>query len=236
VRRRLYLSLTAVLLACSNLTESNGVISLEVLAPVAPSVEVGDTLHLTARALDRDGNEVASAAVIWRTPDTTLAVDSLTGIVTGLAGPASGRVQAQVGNLASNFVSITITPRPDTLIVVLDTLRIPTGDVTSPALETQLLTFANADTAAVSGGAIIYEIVEPTFATLADRTVELPGGVLLDTVTTGSNGMPSPAVTMGRVAGVGQPDSAIVEVRAFRTRGTVPVPGSGQHFIVRIEP
>jgi len=237
VRPRAYLCLTAVLLACSNITESNGVISLEVLAPVSPSVEVGDTLHLTARALDRDGNEVASAPIVWRTPDTTVAVDSTLGIVTGLVGPGTGRIQAQVGNLASNFVTVSVTARPDTLVVVgLDTLRIATGEITSAPLETQLNTISGSDTTAVTGGTIIYDIIEPVFPTPADRTVELPGGVVLDTVTTGSDGMPSPAVTVSRVAGVAQPDSAIVEVRAFRTRGTVPVPGSGQRFIVRIEP
>ncbi len=237
MRPRTLLSLSAFLIACSSVTETNGVISLEVLAPLNPSVEVGDTLHLTARALDRDGNEVTTAPIVWRAPDTTLAVDSLAGVVTGLVGPATGRVQAQTGNLASNFVTVTIQARPDTLVLGgPDTLRIATGITTSPPLTTQLVTYSSGDTTALAGGTIIYEIVEPTFPTLADRTVELLGGVVLDTVTTGSDGMPSPQVTLSRVTGMTQPDSAIVEVRAFRLRGSVPVPGSGQRFIVRIEP
>ena len=237
MRPRTLLSLSAFLIACSNVTETNGVISLEVLAPLNPAVEVGDTLHLTARALDRDGNEVTTAPIVWRTPDTTLAVDSLAGVVTGLVGPATGRVQAQTGTLASNFVTVTIQARPDTLVLEgPDTLRITTGTVTSPPLTTRLDTYSSGATAALAGGTIIYEIIEPTFPTLADRTVELPGGIVLDTVTTGSAGMPSPEVTLSRVTGMTQPDSAIVEVRAFQARGSVPVPGSGQRFIVRIEP
>ena len=206
------------------------------MAPLNPSVEVGDTIHLTARALDRDGNEVTTAPIVWRAPDTTLAVDSLAGVVTGLVGPATGRVQAQTGTLASNFVTVTIQARPDTLVLGNDTLRIATGITTSPPLAAQLVTYSSGDTAALAGGTIIYEIIEPTFPTLADRTVELPGGIVLDTVTTGADGMPSPEVTVSRVTGMTQPDSAIVEVRAFRVRGSVPVPGSGQRFIVRIDP
>ncbi len=237
MRPRTFLSLSAFLLACSTVTETNGVISLDVLAPLNPSVEVGDTLHFSARALDRDGNVVPTAPIVWRTPDTTLAVDMVAGVVTGLIGPATGRVQAQTGNLASNFVTVTIQARPDTLILEEpDTLRIATGIDTSPPLMTLLVSYSSGDTAAVAGGTIIYEIIEPVFPTPADRTVELPGGVVLDTVTTGSDGRPSPEVTLSRVTGMTQPDSAVVEIRAFRTRGTIPVPGSGQRFIVRIEP
>ena len=231
------LPLSAFLLACSSLTETNGVISLEVLAPLAPAVEVGDTLHFAARALDRNGEVVTTAPIVWRTPDTTLAVDSLAGVVTGLIGPATGRVQAQTGTLASNFVTVTIQARPDSLILEdPDTLRIATGVDTSPPLLAMLISVSSGDTAELGGGTIIYEIIEPVFPTPADRTVELPGGVLLDTVTTATDGRPSPEVTLSRVAGMTQPDSAIVEIRAFRTRGTVPVPGSGQRFIVRIDP
>lgn len=236
MRPRTLLSVSAFFIACSSVTETNGVISLEVLAPLNPSVEVGDTLHLTARALDRDGNEVTTVPIVWRAADTTLTVDSLAGVVTGLVGPATGRVQAQTGTLASNFVTVTIQARPDTLVLGDDTLRIATGIPTSPPLAAQLVTYSSGDTAALVGGTIIYEIIEPTFPTLADRTVELPGGIVLDTVTTGADGMPSPEVTLSRVTGMTQPDSAIVEVRAFRLRGSVPVPGSGQRFIVRIDP
>lgn len=237
MRPRTLLTLSAFLLACSNVTETNGVISLEVLAPLTPTVEVGDTLHLTARALDKEGNEVTTAPIVWRTPDTTLAVDSVTGVVTGLVGPATGRVQAQTGSLASNFVTVAIQARPDTLILEgPDTLRVATGVMASPPLLARLETYSSGDTAALAGGTIIYEVTEPVFQTPADRTVELPGGVLLDTVTTSTDGMPSPEVTLNRVTGQTQPDSAIVEIRAYQARGTIPVPGSGQRFIVRIDP
>jgi hypothetical protein len=146
-------------------------------------------------------------------------------------------VQAQTGNLASNLVTVTIQARPDTLILVdPDTLRIATGIDTSPPLVAMLESNSSGVPTPLVGGTIIYEIIEPVFPTPADRTVELPGGVLLDTVTTATDGKPSPEVTLSRVGGTTQPDSAIVEIRAFRTRGTIPVPGSGQRFVVRIDP
>jgi hypothetical protein len=50
-----------------------------------------------------------------------------------------------------------------------------------------------------------------------------------DTVTTSAEG--TATVVVSGVAGQVPPDTAIVEVRASRTRGA-PVPGSGQRFIV----
>ncbi|HET7040405.1 MAG TPA: hypothetical protein VFI13_00200, partial [Gemmatimonadales bacterium] len=52
------------------------------------------------------------------------------------------------------------------------------------------------------------------------------GGVTSDTATTGSDGLPSPAVRVRKV-GVASGDSVIVQVSASRASGT-PVPGSGR--------
>jgi hypothetical protein len=60
--------------------------------------------------------------------------------------------------------------------------------------------------------------------------VELPGGVLIDTVSTGPSGLEQ-GVTLNRVAGVPAPDTAIVQVRSYRASGA-DVPGSGQRFII----
>jgi hypothetical protein len=59
--------------------------------------------------------------------------------------------------------------------------------------------------------------------------VQLVGGVQSDTVTTSTDG--TAPIALSAVAGQVPPDTAIVEVRANRTRGSV-VPGSGQRFIV----
>jgi hypothetical protein len=74
---------------------------------------------------------------------------------------------------------------------------------------------------------VIYEITQPVPG--ATPVVQLAGGVQGDTLTTIADG--TAAIALGLVAGQTPPDTAIVEVRANRTRGS-PVPGSGQRFIV----
>jgi hypothetical protein len=103
--------LTSVLtLACSDLTEgAGGVVELEIRQPAVTTIEVGQTLQLSARALDKDGNPV-DVPITWRTADATLTVDDQ-GLVTGVA-PGPGQVQAFAGSLASARVSLTIVATP----------------------------------------------------------------------------------------------------------------------------
>jgi len=60
IARARLLLLTAAL-GCSNLTDTGGgVVALEVRAPAVTSIEVGDTVRLSARALDKQGDSVAT--------------------------------------------------------------------------------------------------------------------------------------------------------------------------------
>jgi hypothetical protein len=221
-----YALLGAVALGCSGLTEGEaGVVALEVRVPSPPTLEIGETLQLSARPLDKNGDSVA-AAVIWRSPDTTVSVDSISGLVIGnVAGTA--RVQASVGSLSSDLVNLTVLARADTLGIVGDSIFTLTGDsLISPPLATILQSFA---TGALAERPVIYEITTPT----ADTAVTLTGGVLSDTVQTGSDGtVTSEALTLDPAKV--RPDSTIITVRANRTHGE-PVPGSGQRFIVRFQ-
>lgn len=98
----------AAVLGCSDLTAGDdGVASLEVRVPEPPSIEVGQTIQLTAQAFDKDG-AVVSVPITWRTPDpATLTVGAETGLVTGVS-PPSGRVQATAGSFTSDFVTINV--------------------------------------------------------------------------------------------------------------------------------
>jgi Bacterial Ig-like domain (group 2) len=213
-----------LVLGCSDLTEgAGGVVGLEITQPALLTIEVGETLPLTARALDKDGNTV-NAAVTWRAPDPTLTVDPATGIITGVA-PGSGRVQAFAGELSSGLVQFTVIARADTLIVTDSVFTVAPGGAASPPLVAQLQSFNPAGP--LANRPIVYAITDPP--EVIPHLVELPGGVVTDTLSTGTDGAVS-GVTLNRVA-LAQPDTAIVEVRAFRTRGA-PVPGSGQRFIV----
>jgi hypothetical protein len=213
-----------LVLGCSGLTdEGGGVVGLQIRTPALLTLETGETLPLSARALDKNGDSIA-AEITLRAPDATLTVDPL-GVVTGVA-PGPGRVQAFVGQLASNLVQFTVISRADTLIVLDSVFTVAPGVPASPPLVAHLQSFN--PVAVLPDRPVVYAVTSPP--DVGPHTVELPGGVLTDTVSTGTDGAVT-SVTLNRVTSIAQPDTAIVEVRAFRTRGA-PVPGSGQRFIV----
>jgi uncharacterized protein YjdB len=103
--------LAAVIGGCGSLpTTSEDVAFLEIRPPATLIVDVGDTLHFGARALDKAGNPV-DVTVHWRTPDTTISVGDTTGLVVGLA-EGTGRLQAYIGDdeLVSDLITITVNP------------------------------------------------------------------------------------------------------------------------------
>jgi len=214
---------------CSNLAEgAGGVVGLEIEAPSLKTIEVGETLQLTAVALDKDGNPVATP-IDWRAPDATLTVDAATGVITGVS-PGSGRVQAFVGSLSSELVAFTVIARADTLVLTGDSvITVPAGVTASAPLLVQLQSFSPAGP--VPSRPVIYVVTSPP--DVGPHTVELPNAALTDTVLTGTDGAVS-SVTLNRVNGTTQPATAIVEVRAFRTQGEA-VPGSGQRFTVNFQ-
>lgn len=224
------------LAACSELSSSDDTaVALQVTSPPGSLVEVGDTVQYTALALNRNGDPIA-VPIVWLTPDTaTIAVDSLTGVVLGKK-PGSARVQATTEGLVSPLNIVTVIVTADTLILVPpDTLLVDTlTTTTTPPLVARLESLN--PPAAVGGRPIFYDVVEPVFADTANRTVEFGNGGLADTATTASNGEPLNPVILGRIPGLTPPDSVIVEIRSTRYKGTSPVPGSGQRWIIRFGP
>jgi hypothetical protein len=229
VRRWALLISSVMLQGCSNLTEgAGGVVGLEIQAPSLKTIEVGETLQLTAVALDKDGNPVATP-IDWRAPDPTLTVDGATGVITGVS-PGSGRVQAFVGSLSSELVAFTVIARADTLVLTGDSvLTVPAGVTASAPLLVQLQSFSPAGP--LPSRPVIYVVTSPP--DVGPHTVELPNAALTDTVLTGTDGAVS-SVTLNRANGTTQPVTAIVEVRAFRTQGEA-VPGSGQRVTVNFQ-
>lgn len=216
--------LMLMVLGCSNLTEGpGGVVELEIRTPATTEVEVGETLQLTARALDRDGNPL-DVPITWLSSGPALTVDN-TGLVTGVA-TGSAQIQASVGSLTSNQFPLTAIARADTLVIVSDSVIIvPAGAPGSAPLAVQLLSFSEAGP--LANRPVIYTITSPP--DVGPHGVELPGGVLIDTISTGEGG-DGGAVTLNRT-GVASPDTAIVQVRSYHASGA-DVPGSGQRFIV----
>jgi hypothetical protein len=226
MRARLGLLAAAALLGCSGLDEGEaGVVGIEVRVSGPDTVEVGESIQLSARPLDKNGDSVA-AAVVWQSADPTASIDPASGILTGVSA-GTARVQATVGALGSELITFTVLDPADTLVLTSDSIVTVASDaVGSPPLTTRL---DNLVTGALVGRGVIYQLTSPDPAA-GTPTVLLQGSVVADTILTGSDGNASTALVV--VAGSLPPDSAIVTVRAERTRGA-PVPGSGQRFIIR---
>lgn len=220
------LAAAAAAVACSGLDEGEGgVVALEIQIPELLTLEVGEQVQLSARALDADG-ETVDAAVTWSASDPALTVDA-TGLVTGVA-QGSSEVQAVVGALTSEAIAFSVLVPADTLVIAGDSVFIiPVATVppVTPSLAVRLE--SRSPPGPVESRPVIYEITRPVAGTTP--VVQLAGGVQIDTVLTIADG--TAAITVGLVPGQAPPDTAIVEVRANRTRGSA-VPGSGQRFIV----
>jgi Big-like domain-containing protein len=226
VRRWTWLVPLLAAAACSNLQEGQGgVVALEIQFPELRTLEIGEQLQLSAQALNADGNPV-DAEIAWRASNAALTVDG-TGLVTGVA-VGSSEVQAVVGSLASERVGFTIVLRADTLIIVGDSVLVVPVDADPPVTAALPVRLESLSPAGPLGSRpVIYQIVQPVAGTAA--VVQLTGGVQSDTLTTAIDGVATTGLV--RVTGQVPPDTAIVQVRANRTRGA-PVPGSGQRFIV----
>jgi hypothetical protein len=212
---------------CSNLTEvQGGVVALEVTLPSPSVIEVNESLQLSARALNKDGDSVA-ATIVWSAADPTLTVDPSTGVLTGVS-PGTGRVQASVGTLTSGVLTFSVIAPADTIILSADSVLTVAPDVAqSGPLTVQVQSFS--PPGPVDGRPVIYAITSPDPATTT-QTVAFLNGLSEDTATTATDGTVT-SVILTRIPNITAPDTAIVTVRAARTRGSV-VPGSGQRFIV----
>jgi hypothetical protein len=226
VRRRApWLALLA-LIACSGLDEGEGgVVAIEVETPTVSTLEVGDQVQVVARALDADG-QVVDAAIDWQSTAPAVTVDD-TGLVTGVQ-PGTAQVQASVGTLGSERLDFTVVARPDTIIIVGDSV-ITLPAAAEPPADTAVTVRVESinPSAPVASQPVIFEITSPVPG--ATPVVQLAGGVQIDTATTASDG--TAGVTVGAVSGQVPPDTAILQVRAERSDGS-PVPGSGQRFIL----
>lgn len=227
MRRWLPLLSLLAAMGCSGLDEGEGgVVGLEIELPEFTTLEVGEQSQVTARALDADG-EIVDAAIAWRSSTDDATVDAA-GIVTGVA-PGQADVQASVGSLTSERVSFTILAPADTIVIVGDSVFVIPIGADPPATATPT---ARLDSRTPPGPLaereVIFEITRPVAG--GTPIVQIgSAGAQGDTVTTSAEG--TATVVVSGVAGQVPPDTAIVEVRASRTRGA-PVPGSGQRFIV----
>lgn len=227
---RIGLLLALAAAGCSGLDEGEaGVVGIEVRVPGPDTVEVAESIQLSATPLDKNGDSVGTS-VTWLSADAAATIDPATGVLTGVS-PGTARVQATVGSLGSALITFAVVPPADTLIIAGDSVfDVPPETPTSPPLVTRVESFNPAG--ALPGRGVIYAITSPDPAA-ASPTVTLSGGGVADTITTAADGTATTALAV--LTGSAPPDSVIVEVRTKRTRGAA-VAGSGQRFIVRFLP
>jgi hypothetical protein len=213
---------TAAVLTCKSFSpDFDAVVAIEVIVPDSGRVEVGDTLHPRARALNGRGDSTA-ATFVWSALDTSLQVDSLTGATLGHS-LGSGRLLARSGTLRSNPVTIAVQARLDSIAPAgptRDTVVVSTPDSLSDSLQIHVF-MTPGPTANVK---VALGIVFPPGAT---GLTLVPG----DTVRTSGTGI---ALFQVRLIGV-RPDSAVVTASAIHADGT-PVAGSPITFVVEFVP
>ena len=219
------LALTAAL-ACGQLgTDLDQLVALEVFLPDSGRVEVGDTLHPGARALNGRGDSVP-AQVYWASLDTAfvMVLDSATG-VSRADSAGTARLQARAGALRSNPQSVLVLVRLDSASAtepLRDTIVVSAPDSLSDPLGVK----AWAGTNGAASRRVVYAAATyPAGAT----TVKF---VPRDTVQTNAGGT---AVAQLRFVTGPLPDSVVVTAAVRRPNGTH-VPGSPVTFVVEFRP
>lgn len=213
--------------ACGQLgTDLDRIVALDLFLPDSGRAEEGDTLHPRARALNGRGDSVL-APIYWTALDTILAVvDSTTG-VTYANAVGTGRLQARVGNLRSNPLSILVLLRLDSASAagpIRHTITVSAPDSVSDALAVK----AWADTSGAPGRPVVYA-----------ATIYPPGGTIVTFVPAGGGTVQTDAggiaVAQLRLVEEPLPDSVVVTAAVRRPNGA-DVPGSPIRFVVEFQP
>jgi len=219
-----------LLWGCSSLSpDFNQVVALEASLPFNGSVELGDTLVPSGRALDGRGDSVA-ATIYWKSLDTAhvTVLDSATGATVGKTVGA-GAIQARTGNLHSNPLAITVLAAADTVFAtspLRDSVSVGTKvDSLSDTLGVEVADTNGGVTTPLSGRKVAFQITYP-----ADTTAFtlVPG----DTVLTSANGI---AVLRVKLKNRALPDSIVLSATARHLRGAA-IPGSPITFTVIFAP
>ena len=218
-----------MLWGCSSLSpDFNQVVALEASLPFNGSVELGDTLVPSGRALDGRGDSVA-ATIYWTSLDTAhvTVLDSTTGATLGKTVGA-GAIQARTNNLHSNPLAITVLAAADTVFAtspLRDSVSVGTKvDSLSDTLGVKVADTTGGMTG-LSGRKVAFQITYP-----ADTTAFtlVPG----DTVLTSAAGI---ALLRVKLKNRALPDSVVLTATARHLRGAA-IPGSPITFTVIFAP
>ena len=223
--------------ACGKLgPDFNQVVAIEVAA--LDSVEEVDTLRPQARALDGRGDAV-STAIAWATVDTAAflqVVDPTTG-VTAAERSGTGHLQARVGALRSNLLTVRVLAAADTVFAATPpptTVTLSAPDSLSDSLGVLLQDTTAAGPVNLTGRPIVFTLTTYPAGTGPATLVTSPTAYALVTTDTVATSAGLAAVQVRILPGT-PPDHVVVEATATRAVGT-PVLGSPVSFVVVVQP
>ena len=193
--------------------------------PDSGRLEVGDSLHPSARALNGRGDTVP-AQVFWTSLDTTIVAvaDSATG-ATFAKAVGTGRLQARFGGLRSNPQNVFVLVRLDSASAagaIRDTITVSAPD----SLSDSLVVKAWAGTSGAPGRPVVYT-----------AAIYPPGDSTVKFVPKASVASDAAGIAVARLQFVKapRPDSVVVTAAVRRPNGT-DVPGSPVRFVVEFRP
>ncbi len=170
----------------------NPVASVEI-SPSAPTIEVGETLQLTAIAKDGSGSIVSVQTVFWTSQDPQVVSVDSDGLIEGLEGD-SATITAQVANVTGTadvtvedpVRSVTVTPATSS-VEVTNTVQLSAelADQAGNSLSGRTVNWSSADTDiatvdanglvnTVAGGTVTITAESEGVTGTADVTVENP--------------------------------------------------------------
>ena len=161
---------SAVLTACDNgaVNPDGAAVDSIVLAPQKASLMVGSSLSLSAEVLDAAGDVLPTVGVTWTTEDSSIAVVSQDGIVTGRK---AGTVLIAASSWGKNAVAtitvspaLTVMPRVGRIVISPTNPRIDKGEsiqLTATVLDEQ--------DRAITGMAITWSSSNTSRATVDSR-------------------------------------------------------------------
>jgi len=243
----------AIAAACTKVsTDPNSVLSIQLSAPILPSVVKGDSSHDTtgavipipAAAYNAQGDSIPGAPIRYLVIQgrDTLAVDTLTGVLFGIDS-GSARVIAYVPGLQTLPQQVFVVLSPDSLSPLdsahyaLDYNQGTLRDTLLP-IRVRLLHVTPLDTTGITHYRLKYAFTYPAGLTnLNPDTVQLVGTAnlpqLVDTTTLGAATGVSTLNLRATLLAKPYADTVGIDVFAFRQDNT-PVPGSPVHFVITL--
>lgn len=205
------------------------------VAPPSATVNIGQTVQLTATALDAAGNTLGGRAITWSSSADSIATVSSGGIVTGVAAGVATITATIEGKTASSTVTVTApAPTPVASVNVSpSTVNLIVGG-TQPVTATTLDAAGNT----LTGRVVTWTTADPNVATVTSSGLITATGVGSTSVVAtseGQNGVVTVSVAAPSVASISiSPSPATVNVAWIVQLTATPLDANGNPMTASI--